>query len=116
MRDTLPERFVRKHEEKLYAQGIARVFARQQVHLALQALLLLRPDRDMPPALRRAVFDLHQNKRFTAYQREIGLRKLAAVAVYGQPAVRHVDGEGAFFGQPAAHVRMEALGKAVQRR
>ena len=105
-----------KDEKELDTQCIARIMAGKQAHLAVEALFLLGPDGNMPPALRGAVFDFHQDKRGAARQREIGLRKGTAMAVYGQPALRHVDGEREFFRHPTTQVGMQALGKAVEGR
>lgn len=107
---------MREDEEELYAQGVAGVFAGEEVHLARKALFLLGPNREMPPALRGAVFDLHEDEGGATGKSEIGLCEHAGVAAHGQPALRDVDGEREFFGHPATQMGVEALGKAMERR
>lgn len=116
MRNTLPERLMRKDQKEFDTQRVARIFASQQPHLALKTLFLLWTDRDMPPALRGSVLNLYENDCRALRQSKIGLRQLLTMAVYGQPAMGHVYDERQFFRHPATHVGMEALGKAMERR
>ena len=116
MRNAFIEGLLREDKEELYTQSVTRVFTSQQTHLGGKALFLLGPHSKMPPALRGSVFDLDQDERCAFGECEIGLRKRTGMAVYGQPAVGHVECQSEFFGQPAAHVRMQALGKALEQR